>query len=347
MNKQIGYFLVCVGLFFFSYSQAQEQEIADVSNSPSDIFYEQDILPVKFTFSLKDIKKNTNDSTYIDTNLDYQIKDGSWQALPLKLRSRGNFRLRYCYFPPLKLKIKKGDSKDTPFEEHKNLKMVLPCLIQNDNNDYVIKEYLIYKMFEIISPYHFKTRLLDIEFEADKGDKTKLHNLKGFLIEDDKNLAKRLYGRVYERSMHPLNQDPISSIRTALFQYMIGNSDFSQAYQHNAIVIYINKAMVPIPYDFDMCGFVNASYAAESIQVASVTDRKYRGFVRDKNIFEQVRKEFINNKHRLLELLDEHAPLFENPEEFNTAREYILSFYEIIVNNRRFKTEIIDQARTN
>jgi hypothetical protein len=347
MNKQIGYFLVCIGIFFLNYSHAQEQEIADVSNSLSDIFFEQEIFPVKLTFSLKDIKKNTNDSTYIDTNLDYQIKDGSWQILPMKLRRRGNFRLRYCYFPPLKLKIKKGDSKNTPFEEHKNLKMVLPCLIQNNNNDFVIKEYLVYKMFEIISPYHFKTRLLDIEFEADKGDKTKMHNLKGFLIEDDKNVAKRLYGRIYERSMHPLNQDPISSIRTALFQYMIGNSDFSQAYQHNAIVIYINKAMVPIPYDFDMCGFVNASYAAESIQVASVTDRKYRGFVRDKNIFEQVRKEFINNKQRLLELLDEHAPLFENPEEFNTAREYILSFYEIIVNNRRFKTEIIDQARTN
>lgn len=347
MNKPIGYFFVFIAIFFFNYSHAQEQEIADGPNTLSDIFFEQDILSVKLAFSLKDLKKNTNDSTYIDTNLDYQIKDGSWQTLPIKLRSRGNFRLRYCYYPPLKLKIKKGDSKDTPFEEHKNLKMVLPCLVQNDNNDYVIKEYLVYKMFEIISPYHFKTRLLDIDFEADKGDKTKMHHLKGFLIEDDKNLAKRLYGRVYERSMHPLNQEPISSIRTALFQYMIGNSDFSQAYQHNAIVIYINKAMVPIPYDFDMCGFVNASYAAESIKVASVTDRKYRGFVRDKNIFEQVRQEFINNKQRLFELLDEHAPLFENPEGFNTARDYILSFYDIIVNNRRFKAEIIDQARTN
>jgi len=347
MNKQIGNFFVVICFLFLNASQSQEFNESISTTTRSDIFYQQEILQVKMSLPLKDIKKDTNDSTYIEADLGYKLPDGSWQNLKVDMRRRGNFRLRYCYFPPLKIKIKKKDSKDTPFEDHKNLKMVLPCMIQNDNNDYVIKEYLIYKMFEIISPYHFKTRLLDIELEEDRGDKSKIFNVKGFLIEDDKNVAKRLYGKVYERNMHPLNQEPISSIRTALFQYMIGNSDFSHGYQHNAIVVYINKAMVPIPYDFDMSGFVNASYAAESIQVASVTDRKYRGFVRDKNLFEQVRQEYINNKEKILAVLDEHAQFFDDPEAFNTAKAYILSFYDIIVNNRKFKSEILDQARTN
>jgi len=347
MKKQIGNFLVFICFLVFNILQSQEINESFSSKSISDVFYEQEILQVKMSLPLKEIKKDTNDSTYIDANIAYKLGDDSWQNLKVDIRRRGNFRLRYCYFPPLKIKIKKKDSKDTPFEDHKNLKMVLPCMIQNDNNDYVIKEYLIYKMFEIVSPYHFKTRLLDIELEEDRGDKSKIFNVKGFLIEDDKNVAKRLYGKVYERNMHPLNQEAISAIRAALFQYMIGNSDFSHGYQHNAIVVYINKAMVPIPYDFDMSGFVNASYAAESIQVASVTDRKYRGFVRDKNLFEQVRQEFINNKEKILTVLDDHALFFDNPDAFNTAKDYILSFYNIIVNNRRFKTEILDQARTN
>ncbi len=111
--------------------------------------------------------------------------------------------------------------------------------------------------------------------------------------------------------------------------------------------------MIPIPFDFDMSGFVNASYAVvseingESLGMSSVTDRKYRGFVRDINIYEQVRQEFLNKKTEMLSVLDENASFFTNSNEFKTAKEYILSFYEVLVNNAKFKSEIVDQARTN
>ena len=347
MNKQIGYFLVFACVLFFNYSFAKESSKRDTLNTSFDVFSEHNILPVKLSYSKKDIKKETNDSTYIDSNLEYQLSDGSWQSLPVKLRKRGNNRLNNCYFIPLKVKLKKSATKHTLFEGQKNLKIVFPCLLEKDNNDNVVKEYLAYKLFEVISPYHFKTRLLDMDFEDDKGDNSKTYELKGILIEDDKNVAKRLDGKIYDRSMHPLNQEPLSSIRNALFQYMIGNTDFSQAYQHNIKVIYINRTMVPIPYDFDMSGFVNTSYAAASIHVNSVTERKYRGFVRDKKIFEQVRQEFLANRQKLLSVLDNNALFFDDPKEFSTAKDYILSFFDVMVNKRRFKDEILDQARTN
>lgn len=353
MNKQIGNLLVFVGFLFFGYSQSQEQIENKYSETTFDVFTEDPTLPIKLSYSIKDIKKNTNDSTYIDSDLIYQSKDGIWQTLPVKLRRRGNYRLKNCYFPPLKVKVKKSDSKNTLFEGHKNLKIVLPCLLQNDNNDNVVKEYLAYKFFEIISPNYYKTRLLDIEFEEERGNKSKLHHIKGILIEDDKNVAKRLNGKVYERDMHPLNQEAMASVRNAFFQYMIGNTDFSQAYQHNITVIYANQNMIPIPFDFDMSGFVNTSYAVvseingESLGMSSVTDRKYRGFVRDINIYEQVRQEFLNKKSEMLSALDENASFFTNSNEFETAKEYILSFYEVLVNNSKFKSEIVDQARTN
>lgn len=347
MNKQIGYFFVIISFFFCNYSHSQEIIKSESSKTPSDVFLEQDILPLKLSYSIKDIKKETNDSTYIDSNLDYQLKDGSWQTLPVNLRGRGNNRLKNCYFPPIKVKIKKSDSKHTPFEDHKSLKIVLPCLLESDKNDNIVKEYLAYKLFEIISPYHFKARLLDVEFEEVRGDKSKTYNLKGILIEDDKTLAKRLDGKIYERDMHPLNQEPLSSIRNAFFQYMIGNTDFSTAYRHNMKVIYINKTMVPIPYDFDMSGLVNTSYAASSIAVNSVTERIYRGFVRDNALFEQVRREFLDNKDKLISVMDENSSFFDQPEEFSTAKNYILSFFDILVNNKKFKNEILEQARTN
>jgi len=346
MNKQIGMSLVFMLIFFLNYSQAQEQAENTASETSTDVFLEADFLPIKMSYSSKEIKKETNDSTYVDSDLQYQIEDGSWQTMSVQLRKRGNNRLKNCYFVPLKVKIKKKDSKQTPFDSHKNLKIVLPCLQERDNNDNIVKEYLVYKLFEVISPYHFKTRLLNIDFQDIRGENVKAHEIKGILIEDDKHVAKRLDGKLFERDMHPLNQQPLSSIRNAFFQFMIGNTDFSQAYQHNIKVIYIDKDMVPIPYDFDMSGFVNTSYAAASIHVNSVTERKYRGFIRDKALLEQVRLEFLSNKEKLLAVLDDNLSYFEHKEEFDTAKKYLLSFFEILESPKKFRSEILNQART-
>ena len=351
MKKQIGYFFVFITAFIFNNTFSQGALKTDVAHVTAGIFSEDKILPIKLSYSIIELKKETNDSTYIESNLSYQLKDGTWDSLPVELRSRGNYRLKNCYFAPLKIKLKKSVSNNTPFEGNKTFKAVLPCLLRSDNNDNVIKEYLVYKLFEMVSPYHFKTRLVDIDFEQIKNNKTKAYSLKGFFIEDDKTLAKRVDGKVYDRSVHPLNQDDLTSVRNAFFQFMIGNTDFSQAYQHNVKILYIDKKMTPVPYDFDMAGFVNASYAVvsqiqgESIGTTSVTDRKYRGFIRDKSIFDQVRQEFLANKIEMLAILDAHASYFEDPRAFSIAKEYILSFFEIIVNDNRYKNEILDDAR--
>ena len=158
------------------------------------------------------------------------------------------------------MKIKKSSSKETLFEGNKKLKLVLPCKLESDLNDNIIKEYLAYKIYEVVSPYHFKTRELDIEFEEPKGKKTKVYQLKGFLIEDDKKVAKRFDGKVFERYTHPLAMDATTSVQNTFFQYMIGNTDFSVAYQHNGKLLFVNKKIMPLPYDFDMSGSVSYTH---------------------------------------------------------------------------------------
>lgn len=352
MNMQSFKFalLFCVISTGICFSQNANDSI--LNSSESSFFSDQKILPIKWSYSNKDIKKNTNDSTYIETLMSYQVEDGSWKTLDVELRARGNFRLKNCYFPPVKLKIKKSVAEESIFEGEKRMKVVLPCLVQKDKNDNVIKEYLAYKLFEFVSPYYFKTRLVDIEFEEVRGKKIKSHQIKGFLIEDDKNVAKRFDGNVYDRNTHPLQQDDLASIRNAMFQFMIGNTDFSQVYQHNVKLMFINTKIVPVPYDFDMAGFINCSYAVVSqigdkdLGMESVTQRQYRGFKRDKQLFEQVRQEFISNKSNILAALDECESIFDNPNEFSTAKNYISNFFNIIVNDRKFENQILNQART-
>ena len=107
-------------------------------NETTKLFSNSDALSMKLSYSNKNMKRKTNDSTYIDTDLFYKSEDGSWVNFPVSLRARGNFRRATCYFPPIKMKIKKSNSNSTLFEGNKKLKLVLPCKIEKDLNDYKI-----------------------------------------------------------------------------------------------------------------------------------------------------------------------------------------------------------------
>lgn len=316
----------------------------DVKNTSIDttIFGSTEILPVRFEYSRKKVKKETNDSTYIYSQLAYKDVNETWQNLDIKLRARGNFRRRTCYFTPLKLKIKKSNAKTTIFKGHKRLKVVLPCLNESEKNDKVIKEYLIYKMLEVMNQNHFKTRLIDIEYTELRNRKTKTYHLKGFFIEDADKAAKRLKGKIIKRKFSPQGFDDLASVRNAMFQFMIGNTDYSASYSHNCKVMFRDKKFVPVSYDFDMSGFVNTSYSVVSqinnkqLPIDDVTQRYYRGYQRDRQHFTDVREEFLNKKDAIFEAIDSHKEFFTNRKNFEGARQYIEDFFKLLANESEY-----------
>lgn len=351
MDKRTILIILIPTLFFFtSYSQDAKKDLPENSYG---LFYNNEIMNIALSYSNKDIKKETNDSTYIYTYLNYKDRNSHWDSLEVRLRKRGNFRLNNCFYAPIKIKIKKKKAENTPFEGHKNFKLVLPCLIQRDNNDKIIKEYLAYKLYEIVSPYHFKTKLVQLDYKELKGKKIKTHELKAFLVEDDKHVAKRIGGKVLENKNHPLNHVPLESVRNAFFQFMIGNTDFSNAYQHNTKLIFLDGQIIPVPYDFDMAGMVYTSYSTvsqinnEKLKIDDVRHRLYRGFQRDPEIFIEVRKEFLANRLLILTMIKDSESLFENEKEYISTINYIEAFFDIIVNDKKFEREILNMVRTN
>jgi hypothetical protein len=251
------------------------------------------------------------------------------------------------------MKIKKNVRKETLFEGNKKIKIVLPCKTQKNGNDYIVKEYMAYQLYEIISPYHFKTRRVDIALTDDRERNPKTYPLKGIFIEDDEKVAKRHGGNVLEKSIHPLKQGDLTSVQNAFFQYMIGNTDFLTTIQHNEKLLYVNNTIIPIPYDFDMSGLVNTNYSVvseingESLPINSVRERYYRGFIRNPEILEQVRQEFIANEVKLMEIVDAQESDFDDPKEFERTKEYIADFFDIMKNDKKYQSKIIGNLRTN
>tara|TARA_B100000965_G_scaffold372879_1_gene362893 strand:+ start:1496 stop:2515 length:1020 start_codon:yes stop_codon:yes gene_type:complete len=338
MKKQI-IILLSFFICLISYSQKQLD---------SDQFYaDQTPMEIKLNYSNKDMKKKTNDSTYIKTDLEYNYQN-EWKTIPVELRARGNFRRAKCYFPPIKMKMKKSNYKNTIFDGNKKTKLVLPCRVEDDKNDNILQEYIAYKIYEIISPYHFKTRRVNIEFTEPKGKKSKTYSLKGFIIEDDSKLEKRFGGRVVEQFVHPMAMQGKGSVQHALFQYMLGNTDFSVAYQHNGKLLYNSKDFIPLPYDFDMTGWVDPSYGFgnPTLNLSSLTDRMYRGFKRDDALMNEVKDQFVNSKNEIIALVNSFKSEFDSSSEFNKMYKFMTDFFDILEDENKFNKMVIAKART-
>ena len=132
--------------------------------SVTPLFEDQQTLSLKLTTSIKDIKKKTNDSTYLPAHLYVKNASGGWDSIQIDIRARGIFRRKNCYFAPIRIKVSKEHAKGTILQGNRNLKLVMPCQNSNDKNALVIKEFMCYKMYEKITPYYFKTRMVNLDF---------------------------------------------------------------------------------------------------------------------------------------------------------------------------------------
>ena len=327
---------------FFIYGQQIEPMLFD-RTTPLDI---------TLKVSIRQVANTKRDSIYLPHILYFGNKNGQMDSVKAGLKSRGNFRLKECYFPPLWIKFNKKDIKGTVFEGNKKLKLVLPCYKQKGSNALVVREYLCYKLFELVSPYFFKTQLVNIDFINLKNKKEENYPLIGILIEDLDVTAKRLHARALKNTkLHPVVLQDTADLRFAFFQFMISNVDLSSAYQHNTKLIQLSRGdYLSLPYDFDFSGLVNAPYSfvsevgGESLGMAHVRDRLYRGYCRPAGVTEIVRKEFLAKKDAILSCADAYKNDLTE-DDISDIKNYLEDFFNILSKDALFKESISIQCR--
>lgn len=313
-----------------------------------DLFSTEEPLEIRMQFSVKDLRKETNDSVYMDSYMAYKTEAGTWDSLEVEIRTRGNFRLANCFYPPIRMKVKKGNKKGTPFKGQKGLKIVFPCSKAKNAADFVGKEYLAYKLYEQVTPYYFPTRILKISYINEDDRKQEVQELVGFMIEDDDLVAERFGGSIYdEKKIGPNFMEDTATVRHDLFQYMIGNTDWSSMFGHNQKMMRLeNDVFIPLAYDFDMCGLVNPPYGQVSnlVDIEKITDRLYRGFCRDPELMQAVRQEFLNRESAVMDLVD--SQLFMDDGDKRLATAYLKDFFKLIESDYSFQSEILSTCRT-
>ncbi|HET7002892.1 MAG TPA: hypothetical protein VFI33_16315 [Puia sp.] len=323
------------------------------AQAPEDpLFSEQTPLDMSLKISISSIRDAKKDSVYLTHTLYYRASAGSYDSLHVDLKGRGNFRYRECYFPPLWIRIKSKDAKGTVFEGNKKLKLVLPCYTRESGNILILKEFLCYKLYQEITPYSFRTRLVNIDLTEERGKKDKSFKIKGILIEDMNKIASRLQARPLPNvRINPAVLNDTLTMRFELFQFMISNTDWSAVFQHNAkLIVQGSDKYVSLIYDFDMSGLVNAPYSivpeinGEKLNINHVTERYYRGYCHSPGVMEFVRREFISKEEKLMAVPDQlKGELSE--KEIKGIKEYLKEFFIILKNDRYFKINILDRCR--
>ena len=312
------------------------------------LFSSQEPLSMRLDLSLSKVRKHTDDSTYIAIVVHYKTPEGLWDSIPSSVRTRGHFRKKHCFFPPLRIKFKKKDANGTLFEGTKSLKLVMPCHGYQTSNDLILKEFLCYRLYEAACPYVFRTRLVDITLN-DQGKNGNTYQLQGILIEDDDAAAERYNAKVFEHpKFDPLQFQDTSSLRLDFFQYMIANTDFSTTFLHNIKAIQTkNGRFIPIAYDFDMSGVVNAPYATfdEKLGIKSVRERYYKGYCRDEKVAQAVREDYINREQSIIAVIGAFDKFFE-PKEIEGLKKYLNEFFVTIKNDRAYSERLIGKCRS-
>lgn len=298
-----------------------------------ELFESDDLLNIKFTGNVRDaLNDRSVKPKYHSFSLYYPSTGGNEARTAVRIRTRGHFRKgkSNCSYPPLLLNFTNMDQASTSlFYNHDKVKLVMPC----KGDDYVVKEYLIYKLYNLVTPKSFKARLVKVTFDDSLRKKT-TGPFYGILLEEEASMAKRNQMTAVEpRLLKPYNAETSSFLTMAVFQYMIGNTDWSTQYRQNLKFLASNaKGLpVPVPYDFDHAGLVDAPYArpAEELLMNSVTERRYRGYcVTDMKIFDPVIAKFNRLKEEFYKVYTSCGYL--DAKSIKTATKYLDEFYEAI-----------------
>ncbi len=210
--------------------------------------------------------------------------------IPVDVRVRGKSRVEACTFPPLRLNFSEGAADGTPFEGQDKLKLVTHCRSgQESFENNTLEEYAAYRIFNLISDISYRVRLLRIRYEdTDERLRRLDHTYYGFVIESDDELAARVGGNV-EKATGVLYSrlDTVQTARVNVFQYLIANTDWSfvshleeEMCCHNLDLIEKDGGLFPVPFDFDLSGIVNPSYARGEARRKRITTREYSGYCR-------------------------------------------------------------------
>jgi len=311
----------------------------------ADPFDTNDALALELTapFPAAFRQKELEDRDWQEATLKYQDGSAAESVVPLRVRVRGRSRAAMCEFPPLMLNFRKPDVADTVFDGQDRLKLVTHCKTNASYDTYLTLEYLIYRVQALLTPYSLRARPVEAHYvDSDSGRDRGTRP--GILLEDEERFGERHDMEMFvETRVDRARYDAEAIAILDVFQYLIGNTDWSaiegpgeEQCCHNVTpYVRADGTMIPVAYDFDAAGLVDAPHALpnERLRIKDVRQRLYRGQCRTAEDLAPIFARFVEQRSAILALFTEQPGL--DADDAQSAREYIEEFYATLADDKR------------
>ncbi len=325
-------------------------------SGPSDsaaterLFAAEEILDLTFSGPLTSLSRDPTPGVEYSGSLEL----GNGEAIPVTFSKFGISRLHACGVPSLKINVNQDHGRGTPFEGHGTLRLVTPCHFGSSYDSFILLEYLTYKSYEVVAEPALRVRLVSCRFHDSDRPAFEEVGL-SFFVEDIGEAADRCGKKWRDIRSQPITDlDPSQLAVLSLFQFMVGNTDWSalscypgERCCHNVAVLgaVSDRYNTILPFDFDYAGLVDAPYARPdaTLRIRRVTQRVYRGFCLHNDRVPAAIAVFNERRPELEMLFNENE--LPDPKARQRAMKYITSFYDTINNHRKVESRILGACR--
>ena len=315
--------------------QLSDQQWKNSLPEEFDLFQNDEILEITLESDFKQFIRDKNKDQYQEALLHFPLNDSTTVRRVVRIKPRGQFRKKYCFVPPIKLNFNHTKIYVKSIQQLEKMKIVSECKPNANYQEYILKEYLTYRLYQLFTDKSFRVKLLSLNTINTGSKKSKSKNSYAFLIEEADDLARRsdLQNlKVETASVENIIEPNMAMV--AMFQYMIGNTDWSIPGPHNFKLMKdkhsIQSKVFAIPYDFDYSGLVNASYAIppEHFGIFNVRTRLFRCMCYSKETFSKTIELFIQKKSSVFSTIADFAYLSDWAKK--DMANFIKEFYQQI-----------------
>ncbi len=322
--------------------------------SPAPLFDDERPLRMVLELPLERLLRGRRDRPEVDGVVVVADPGGQARRLDAKVSTRGHSRLKNCDFPPLGLNFKRSQVEGTVFAGQNKLKLSTLCRDSDGFEDYLELERLAYLLYQQVSDVSLRVRAVNMRY-VDVESGGKVTEAPAFFLEHVDSLAARVGSVVLDVPTVPIaSLDPEALALTSLFEYLIGNTDWAATAAaegreccHNMVPLIragSSYPVVPLPYDFDSSGLVDAPYAVPNpdLHTRSVRERVYRGYCISNPHLGNAREK-LNAARPAMEAIISAGRL--EPRSRRKAMDYLAEGFEDMNDTRHWQRKIVDSCR--
>jgi hypothetical protein len=338
-------------------SAGAQEQAPDSGRRAAPLFVSQGILELRLEAPLTSVLRDRGSRNPREATLSYEDPASGPVALPVTVRMYGNFRADpdNCDFPPLRMDLDSTQATQTAFAGLDKLRLVAHCRDgEPEYEQYVLREYLAYRIYNLLTEVSVRARLVHVTYVDTERRRATLTRY-AFFVEDYNDTAARNGWQVLPvKNVAPTQYDQQQLSLFEVFQYLIANTDWAVVAGepgadwccHNAVPVGTWAGPVlPLPFDFDWSGIVNARYASPSsrLRIPSVRVRRFWGLCRPQDELEAVFPLFEDRREAIYDLFRNQDGL--DSRYLRETLEYLDEFYAVLGDSEAVNKEMTRRCR--